>query len=143
MNNPKHQSFEYLIGRPIQVITEPFPKQIDILRLYFGQTRSIPDRTKIGVIIKKIEQKYLDGGLQVKSLETIRLKTKRLVTSCKNLIAKRKLYQKSGAEKKRQEFFRDRIQNVFEVAYADIPSTSMFFFYWFRKKYLEAFLLSH
>lgn len=93
-----------MIGSSIQALIEPFPKEIDILRLYYGQPRNIPEKNKISVIIKQIEKIYIECGLRVKSLETIRLKTKRFVASCKKFIASRKSYQKSKAEKKARDF---------------------------------------
>lgn len=115
MDNQKFKTFEYLIGTPINTFDE-LPKQIDVLRLYFSLCSKISDTNKITKIVREIEKKYRDGGLDIKGTETLRLKTKRLVKTCKNFIAKRKICRNSENEKMRQEKFRQKIENVFEVA---------------------------
>lgn len=106
-----------MIGRSIEVFGEP-PKQIDVLRLYFNQPQNLPENKKIIAIVKQIEKSYRDGGLDVKGIERIRLKTKRLVKTCKDFVAKRKICRNSKSERRRQENFRAKIHNVFEVAHA-------------------------
>lgn len=123
MNNPKCKTFEYLIGTTLKSLRE-FPKEIDVLRMYFDQSSKLSDTRKITKIVQDIEKKYRERGIHIKATESIRLKTKRLVKSCKDLIAKRKICRNSQVERMRQEKFRQNIENVFEV-------TRMFLIYSF------------
>lgn len=126
--NQKCKSFEYLIGNSTVILSDQLPKQIDVLRFYFGQHSSVTDKKKISKVVEQIEKKYSDGGLKVRNIELIRVKVKRLVKSCKDLVAKRKLCQKSIAEKRRQEDFQEKIQNLFQVTHTiqKIPQGGMF-----------------
>lgn len=89
-----------------------------MLRLYFGFPNRIADSKKIASIGKRIEDQYREGSVRIKGSETIRIKTKRLVKSCKDLIAKRKMCLKSQTEKQKQEIFHRSLYSTFEVAYS-------------------------
>lgn len=104
-----------MIGKPIGELGDRLPRELDVLQFYYGQPHKLSDAAKITQIIKQIERKYRERGIHVKGTETIRLKTKRLVKSCKDFIAKRKICCKSKTERERQEKFWQNIQNVFQV----------------------------
>lgn len=78
-----------MIGSSIDTFTE-LPKEVDVLRFLFGQSSKLTDANKITAIVKEIEKKYRERGFRIKGTEMIRLKTKRLLKSCKDLVAKRK-----------------------------------------------------
>lgn len=70
----------------------------------------------MSTIVRQIEERYRENNLRVKGTETIRLKVKRLVNSCKNFVLKRKSCRQSNAERVRQEKFHRDIHSIFEVA---------------------------
>lgn len=116
VNQSNSNTFEYLIGNPINSLPLQRPRKVDILRLYFGFPKKIPDAQKITSIVKFIEDYYFEHAVRIKGTETIRIKTKRLVKSCKDFVSKRKLCRKSGVEKRKQENFHRIIYNSFDVA---------------------------
>lgn len=113
--NANRNTFEYLIGNPIEVFDFQLPRQIDVLRLYYNLPKQTESK-KIASILKQIQQRYRQSGIHVKGSEMIRIKIKRLVKSCKDLVAKRKICSNSNAERSRQENFQREIHNLFEVA---------------------------
>lgn len=110
-----------MIGSAIQSLGPQLPRQIDVLRLYFNPSTRFSESDKISSIVRQIENRYRDGQIRVRSTESIRIKTKRLVASCKMFIAKRKFCSKSDAEKKRQLDFKEGIFTLFEVADTSEP----------------------
>lgn len=113
-----------MIGNAIGALPSQRPKKIDILRLYFGLPQRNPDAQKITSIVKSIEGHYRTNGIRIKGTETIRIKTKRLVKSCKDFVAKRKICCKSVAEKRKQELFHQNIYEPFDVSENSVSSSS-------------------
>lgn len=105
-----------MIGNAIDSLPLQRPRKIDILRLYFGLPKRIPDTQKITSIVKCIQDHHRVNAIRIKGAETIRIKTKRLVKSCKYFVAKRKICRKSDTERRKQELFHQKIQDSFDVA---------------------------
>lgn len=105
-----------MIGSPIYSLPLHHPRKIDILRLYFGLPKKISDAQKITSCVKCIEDHYIELAVHIKGTEMIRMKTKRLVKSCKGFISKRKICCKSNPEKQKQEKFHQSIYDSFDVA---------------------------
>lgn len=116
INDTKSDTFEYLIGNSKDELPLQQPRKIDILQLYFSFSKNTPEVRKITSIVESIENNYLRNGVNCKGSETIRIKTKRLVKSCKEFIAKRKVCGKSASERQKQEKFHRSIYNSFDVA---------------------------
>lgn len=106
------KTHEYLIGKSIEKFGSISPKEIDILRLYSGLSK-ITESAKITKILKEVNQYYRQRNIRTKNSETIRLKIKRLVSSFKSLLAKRKI--KSMKERHRQEIYVENIHKCFNV----------------------------
>lgn len=66
--------------------------------------------------MKRIEDHYRANAVRIKGSETIRIKLKRLVKSCKDFVAKRKVCRGSNTERRKQENFHQVIHGVFDVA---------------------------
>lgn len=113
-----------MIGNAIDSLPLQRPKKIDILRLYFGFPQRNPDAQKITSIVKCIEDHYRANGIRIKGTESIRIKTKRLVKSCKDFVAKRKVCCKSGTERRKQESFHQNIHEPFDVSENSVSSSS-------------------
>lgn len=113
-----------MIGNAINSLPLQRPKKIDILRLYFGFPQRNPDAQKITSIVKSIEGHYRANGIRIKGTEAIRIKTKRLVKSCKDFVAKRKICCKSAAERRKQELFHQNIHETFDVSENSVSSSS-------------------
>lgn len=109
-------SFEYLIGDCIDLLPQRLPKNIDVLRLYFNFPKHISEPQKISSIVKCVEDRYRENSMCIKGFETIRIKMKRLVKSCKDMVAKRKLSAKSHAGRQKHEKFHQSLYNLFDVA---------------------------
>lgn len=105
-----------MIGKSISELNQELPKQVDVLRLYFSCSPKLPDGKKVSQIVRSIEKRYQENNIQIKSTETIRLKTKRLVKSCKDFIAKRKICRKPNPERERQIEFAKNLQSSFDVS---------------------------
>lgn len=105
-----------MIGDSIDFLPQQLPKQIDVLRLYSNFPKNIPDARKISSIAKSVEDRYRENSVRFKGTETIRLKLKRLVKSCKDLVSKRKLCSKSHTERQKQEKFQQTLYNLFDVS---------------------------
>lgn len=119
MNDPNRKTFEYLIGDSISTFGLQMPRQIDILRLYYHFPNTHPESTKITEIMNQIANRYRAGGFRIKGMETIRLKIKRLVKSCKDLVLKRIFFRASRAEKLRQEKFHHDIHDLLQIFQTD------------------------
>lgn len=65
--------------------------------------------------MKQIENRYRDGRLHLRATETIRMKTKRLVNSCKEHIAKRKICRTPNPERQRQEQYHNGLYDLFKI----------------------------
>lgn len=78
--------------------------------------KKTPESKKIASIVKLVEDRYRENAVRVKGTETIRIKIKRLVNSCKDLISKRTVCRKSVGEKRKHEKFHRSIHNLFDVA---------------------------
>lgn len=115
MDNARCKTFEYLIGNPISSFGTNIPRQIDVLRFFFSFPIKKPDSSKISEILKQIENCYRARTLRIQGTEAIRLKIKRLIKNCKDLISKRKNYRTSNVEKVKQEKFHRDIHGVFQV----------------------------
>lgn len=113
-----------MIGKAIDSLPLQRPRKIDILRLYFGFPQCNPDAQKISSIVKCIEGHYRVNGIRIKGTEMIRIKLKRLVKSCKDFVAKRKICCKSATEKRKQELFHQNIHESFDVSENSDSSTS-------------------
>lgn len=116
VNQPKSKTFEYLIGNSIESLPLQQPRKIDILRLYFGFPKNISEIQKVASIVKSIQNHYRSNAIRVKGTEMIRIKIKRLVNSCKNLLSKRTICRKSHSERQKQEKFHHMIYGSFDVA---------------------------
>lgn len=101
-----------LIGKSIEKFGSNSPKEIDILRLYSGLSK-ITESAKITKILEDVNQYYRQRNIRTKNNETIRIKIKRLVSSFKSLLAKRKV--KSMKERQRQEIYVKNIHKCFNV----------------------------
>lgn len=75
--------------------------------------------------MRQIEHRYRECNLRIKSTESIRLKTKRLVKSCKDFVSKRTNCRHSNAEKARQNKFRRDIHAMFQVAENSVQNTNV------------------
>lgn len=104
-----------MIGNSISSFNTQLPTQIDILRLYYNLSPKLPDSKKISTVVKQIEDRYRQNDIRIRGTETIRLKLKRLVSSCKKFVLMRMNCRHSNAEKMRQEKFHRDIHNLFEV----------------------------
>lgn len=113
VSRPSCQTHEYLIGKSIQKFGSGSPKEIDILRLYANFVK-VPESIKMAKIIEEVNKYYTQRKIRTKNSETVRIKIKRLVSSFKNLLAKRKV--KSMKERERQELFVENIHRCFNVA---------------------------
>lgn len=105
-----------MIGNPIASLGSHLPTQIDVLRLYYNLPSTLLEKNKISAIVRQIEERYRENNLRIKCTETIRLKTKRLVKSCKDFVSKRMNCRQSNAEKARQDKFHKDIHGLFCVA---------------------------
>lgn len=110
------KTYKYLIGDSTDLLTSSHPRKIDVLRLYFNFPRTVPESKRISTIVKQIENRYRGGIVRLKATETIRIKIKRLVMSCKGFIAKRKICRKVNPERRKQETFHKSLYNVFDIA---------------------------
>lgn len=104
-----------MIGDSTDSLTSPQLRKIDVLRLYFNFARTVPESKKISSIVKQIEDRYRERVVRLKAVEAIRIKTKRLVKSCKDFIAKRKICRKPNPERRKQETFHSNLYNLFEI----------------------------
>lgn len=111
--NQTVSTYEYLIGKSIEKFGSSSPREIDILRLYASFSAS-SESEKISKILKEIKEHYGQRRIRTKNNETIRIKIKRLVSSYKSLLAKRK--GKSAKERRRQEVYVEHIHRCFNVA---------------------------
>lgn len=105
-----------MIGESIDSLPVQLPRKIDVLRFYFSFSRDIPDSRKISSIVKRIEDRCRENAVRTKGTETIRIKMKRLVKSCKEFVSKRKVCRGSHAERQKQEKFHRSIYDLFDVA---------------------------
>lgn len=105
-----------MIGQSTDSLPLQLPNQIDVLRVYFNLPKKTPESKKIATIVKLVKDRYRENAVRVKGTETIRIKIKRLVNSCKNLISKRTVCRKSVGEKRKHEKFYRNIHNLFDVA---------------------------
>lgn len=105
-----------MIGEPIVSFGSQLPTQIDVLRLYYNLPSALLEKNKISNLVRQIEQRYRENNIRIKSTETIRIKTKRLIKSCKDFVPKRMNCRRSNAEKARQENFHRNIHGLFCVA---------------------------
>lgn len=88
-------------------------KEIDILRLYTSFSK-MTESAKIIRILEEVNEHFKQRNIPTKKNETIRIKIKRLVSSFKVLLAKRKV--KSMKERKRQEIYVEKIHKSFNIA---------------------------
>lgn len=103
-----------MIGKSIEDFSSQLLREIDVLRLYFHLSLSLSESEKISILVKKIQCRYREAGISIKSTEAIRIKIKRLVASCKKLIKKRKICCNSNTERLRQTRFRREIHALFD-----------------------------
>lgn len=92
------------------------PTEIDVLRLYSNFPSGVSEHRKTAEIVQRIENFYQAGGIPTRGTEAIRIKIKRLITSFKSLVRKRKLVVKSLPELNRQKEFTRNIQQVLDVS---------------------------
>lgn len=104
-----------MIGKSTNSFVSELPRQIDVLRLYYNFSSRLSETKKISSIVNQIQASYEKRNVRVKTTETIRLKTKRLIKSCKGFIWKRMNCRKSSAERQRQEKCHRNIHGLFEV----------------------------
>lgn len=103
-----------MIGKSIEKFGSNSLKDIDILRLYAGFiSPRMTESAKITKILEEVNEFYRQRNIQTKSIETIRIKIKRLVSSFKNLLGKRKV--KSMKERQRQEIYVEDRHKYFNV----------------------------
>lgn len=115
MSIPTCQTYEYLIGKSIEKFGSNSLKEVDVLRLYAGFFSSkMTETAKITKILEEVNEYYRQRNIRTKNNETIRIKIKRLVSSFKNLLAKRKV--KSMKERQRQETYVENVHKCFNVA---------------------------
>lgn len=76
--------------------------------MYFNFSRTVSENYKISTIIKQIQNIYRGTHVQINGTESIRIKLKRLVKSCKTLVAKRKICKNSNPE-------RQNIHGIFDI----------------------------
>lgn len=101
-----------MIGKSIEKL-EPVPiKEIDILRLYAGYNK-MAESEKFKRILKEINEHCEQRNIRMKNNEAIRIKIKRLVSSYKVLLGKRKV--NSTKERQRQENYVESIHKCFNV----------------------------
>lgn len=82
-------SYEYLIGASINRFEQKLPRGIDIIRFYF-HFENAGETEKISHTAREIQNIYQQAGISTVHFESIRSKTKRLVSSVKSIVATRK-----------------------------------------------------
>lgn len=112
MNDSTSATHEYLIGTSKDTFDDQLPREIDVLRLVW-YNEALPEAKRITKALHEIKKCYHKAGILIRKKETIRIKVKRLVSSMKRLLSKRKI--KSRREKDRQEDFARNILKLFEV----------------------------
>lgn len=104
-----------MIGNSISSFGTQLPTQIEVLQLCYNLSPKLPEANKISTVVRLIEEKYRENDLRIKGTETIRLKLRRLVASCKKFVSKRTNCRHSIAERMRQGTFHKNIHNLFEI----------------------------